>query len=482
MARDVIDAVLGREGAERLPERDRRAAARRRGRSRRLDRIVAEIASVPAVAAAHPEAAARLVARHGTEAPGVVALGGELDLLRPLVPGRPFLEAEVAWAVRHELALSVDDVLSRRLRLSPELADRGAAVAPRVAAIMAGELGWDEARRDLRGRRLPRDRRPRVRDRAVAVGLESAPEPALGAPSDHGLTPSHDGHARQPRSRHAIDRRPRQRRRPHAVRVPDPGRDRVDRGWSSWSVVVACRLGWLAAARRHPGRDRPPWPPSRSPSRCRSAGTWARRSSSGPRSSRRAGRRRAAAAPAVSAAPSIASAPSVVPSGAPTAPPTPAATPFAATTVATGEFSGTDDFHFGDGTASIIEVEPGRYHLRLDDFSVRNGPDLFVYLSPDADGYADDALELGQAQGDRRIVRLRPARRRRPGPIPERPHLVQAVQPPVRRGAVRARDRMPRKSGLYKHVPSAYHPAGKRHGNVRGQNVARRSNSDSSHG
>ena len=148
MARDVIDAVLGRDGAERLPSltADRRlvGSAERAG----LDRIIAEIDSVPAVASAHPEAAARLVSRHGTEALGVVALGGELDLLRPLVPGRPFLEAEVAWAVRHELALSVDDVLSRRFRLSPELADRGA-VATRVAAIMGRELAWGPARCDL---------------------------------------------------------------------------------------------------------------------------------------------------------------------------------------------------------------------------------------------------------------------------------------------------------------------------------------------
>ena len=43
----------------------------------------------------------------------------------------------------------------------------------------------------------------------------------------------------------------------------------------------------------------------------------------------------------------------------------------------------------------MIEVEAGRYHLRLEDFSVRNGPDLYVYLSTDADDYADDALELG---------------------------------------------------------------------------------------
>ena len=182
MARDVIDAVLGREGAQRLPS----ATADRRliGAADRpvLDRIAAEIASVPAVAAAHPEAAARLVARHGTEAPGVVALGGELGLLRPLVPGRPFLEAEVAWAVRRELALSVDDVLSRRLRLSPELADRGAAVAPRVAEIMAMELGWDEARRELEAEAYLTTA---TREYGIApspTARESAPEPALAAP------------------------------------------------------------------------------------------------------------------------------------------------------------------------------------------------------------------------------------------------------------------------------------------------------------
>ena len=89
-------------------------------------------------------------------------------------------------------------------------------------------------------------------------------------------------------------------------------------------------------------------------------------------------------------------APSVVPTGSPTAPPTPSTAPFTATTITSGTFRGTDDFHFGHGTASIVEVEPGRYHLRLADFSVRNGPDLFVYLSPDAGGYADGALELGK--------------------------------------------------------------------------------------
>ncbi len=61
-----------------------------------------------------------------------------------------------------------------------------------------------------------------------------------------------------------------------------------------------------------------------------------------------------------------------------------------------GEFHGTDDFHFGRGTARIVETAPGTYTLRLADFSVRNGPDLYVYLSPDANDYDDGALELGK--------------------------------------------------------------------------------------
>jgi Electron transfer DM13 len=161
-------------------------------------------------------------------------------------------------------------------------------------------------------------------------------------------------------------------------------------------VVVAYRLGWIAAARRHPRRTGvlmaialavalPVGWYLGSPIFIRTSLVEAGPIVAG-----------APVASAVAAIPSIAPAPSVVLSGSPTAPPTPAPTAFAATTLASGEFSGTDEFHFGRGTASIVEVEPGRYHLRLDDFSVRNGPDLFVYLSPDADGYADDALELGK--------------------------------------------------------------------------------------
>jgi hypothetical protein len=60
-----------------------------------------------------------------------------------------------------------------------------------------------------------------------------------------------------------------------------------------------------------------------------------------------------------------------------------------------GQFQGADDFHFGRGDALLIKTAPGEYTLRFEEFSVRNGPDLFVYLSPNPDGYDDGALDLG---------------------------------------------------------------------------------------
>ncbi len=177
MARDVVDAVLGPTVARARPSATEDHRLIGAADWPELDRLALELASVPAVAAAHPDAASRLVSRHGTQAPAVVAMGAELHLLRPLIPGRPFLEAEVAWAARRELALSLDDVLSRRFRLSPEMADRGEAVAPRVAAILAAELGWGPSRVALEVETYLRLAR---REYAVA------PEPtgSAAAPSD----------------------------------------------------------------------------------------------------------------------------------------------------------------------------------------------------------------------------------------------------------------------------------------------------------
>ena len=119
MARDVIDAVLGPAEAKKRPSDTAERRLIGAADPDALARIAGELSTIPAVRDVGPETAARLVARHGTEAPALVALGAELDLLRPLIPGRLFLEAEVAWAARHELAFSLDDVLARRTRARP---------------------------------------------------------------------------------------------------------------------------------------------------------------------------------------------------------------------------------------------------------------------------------------------------------------------------------------------------------------------------
>lgn len=61
-----------------------------------------------------------------------------------------------------------------------------------------------------------------------------------------------------------------------------------------------------------------------------------------------------------------------------------------------GEINGADDFHFGRGDVLLIKTGPDTYVLRFENFSVRNGPDLFVYLSEDPTGESvDEALNLG---------------------------------------------------------------------------------------
>jgi hypothetical protein len=81
---------------------------------------------------------------------------------------------------------------------------------------------------------------------------------------------------------------------------------------------------------------------------------------------------------------------------APPAPSTSTPTPWVAAPPRSGQFRGTDDFHFGRGTATLSETAPGEWTIRLEGFSVRNGPDLYVYLSPATRRYADGALEVAR--------------------------------------------------------------------------------------
>lgn len=71
----------------------------------------------------------------------------EPSLGQPLAEAPAYIGAEIAYAVTHEGALHLDDVLMHRTRLNYEVADKGLAALDEIAAIVAPRLGWDDATR-----------------------------------------------------------------------------------------------------------------------------------------------------------------------------------------------------------------------------------------------------------------------------------------------------------------------------------------------
>ncbi len=82
---------------------------------------------------------------YGTDAKELAALIEESPQLgKKLIDGLPYTEAEVIWAVRQEMARTIEDVLARRLRLLFLDAKAAIMAAPRVGELMAKELGYDD--------------------------------------------------------------------------------------------------------------------------------------------------------------------------------------------------------------------------------------------------------------------------------------------------------------------------------------------------
>ncbi|WP_410600251.1 glycerol-3-phosphate dehydrogenase/oxidase [Amycolatopsis sp. lyj-90] len=125
MAEDAVDAALKRSGLRAGPSTTSRLPLLGATPRHRLSTV---------------DAPARLVAKYGTEAPRIAALG-EVDpeLGLPLFAGTEISAAEVVWAVRHEGALDVEDVLERRTRLGL-VASEAEAARPRVQELVDKSL------------------------------------------------------------------------------------------------------------------------------------------------------------------------------------------------------------------------------------------------------------------------------------------------------------------------------------------------------
>jgi glycerol-3-phosphate dehydrogenase len=89
------------------------------------------------------EVARHLVATYGTEVPRMLRLLEEdPTLAERITPDLPVIKAQAVHAVRHEMALTLEDVLDRRTHVLTLAADQGLSAAEPVADLMAAELGW----------------------------------------------------------------------------------------------------------------------------------------------------------------------------------------------------------------------------------------------------------------------------------------------------------------------------------------------------
>jgi glycerol-3-phosphate dehydrogenase len=135
MAEDTVEAALGVIGSD-LPWRAGRSHTRNlrlRGAEGWDDAAEMDL---------------HLAERYGGETAVLLAMTAiDPSLGEPLVPGLPYRRAEAVYAVRYEMATTLDDVLSRRTRARLRDRDATQAAAADVAALIGPELGWSDDER-----------------------------------------------------------------------------------------------------------------------------------------------------------------------------------------------------------------------------------------------------------------------------------------------------------------------------------------------
>ena len=142
MAKDAVDAVchvldedVPESITDKVPLLGAEGYLARRNAHRRL----------AAQSGLHRSRIMRLLGRYGALIDDLLAMVAERPELAEPIPGADdYLMVEALYAVTHEGAIHLEDVLTRRTRISIEVWDRGIAAARPVAELIAPELGWSE--------------------------------------------------------------------------------------------------------------------------------------------------------------------------------------------------------------------------------------------------------------------------------------------------------------------------------------------------
>jgi glycerol-3-phosphate dehydrogenase len=96
-----------------------------------------------------PATARHLASKFGTDAAKLLAIARQNpDLSQPLLEGSPYIQAEVVYAARYEMASTIEDVLGRRIGLQFFSWRDAVRAAPRAGSLLARELGWSATQRD----------------------------------------------------------------------------------------------------------------------------------------------------------------------------------------------------------------------------------------------------------------------------------------------------------------------------------------------
>ncbi len=145
MAKDAVDAAvhgLERTVAPSCTERVPLAGAEGFLAAHNARQLIADRTGL------HVSVIEHLLGRYGSLYTELVDLIGQRGDLGERLPGAPeYLKAEAYYAASHEGALHLDDILTRRTRISIETPDRGIRASEEIATLVAPVLGWDQETR-----------------------------------------------------------------------------------------------------------------------------------------------------------------------------------------------------------------------------------------------------------------------------------------------------------------------------------------------
>jgi glycerol-3-phosphate dehydrogenase len=120
--------------------------------------------------------AQHLAHKYGTLAPEVLALAAaDRSLALPLIEGQAPIRAQVVYAVREEMALTVEDVLARRIGLQLFGWRLAIQAAPTVASLLRPELGWSAGEEQSAVEQYAN----KVNHMITTAGQASEPRPAV---------------------------------------------------------------------------------------------------------------------------------------------------------------------------------------------------------------------------------------------------------------------------------------------------------------